>query len=71
MAGVTKSKNLILTVTFLILALTLAGVAFEKFFTIGSILANGLIVIGSGGLFSVAIVTAIRVENWKCPRCGK
>jgi hypothetical protein len=63
-------RNLILTVAFLILALTLAGVAFEKFFAIGSIRLTGLIVIGSG-LFSVAIVTVIRAENWKCPRYGK
>jgi hypothetical protein len=41
MPGVSKSKNLILTVAFLILALTLAGVAFEKFFTIGSIWLTG------------------------------
>ena len=55
---------------FLILALALAGVAFEKFFTIGSIWLTGLIVI-ERGLFSVAIVTVIRAENWKCPRYGK
>jgi hypothetical protein len=63
-------RNLTLAVAVLIIALALVGVVFEKFISIGSAWLIGLIAIGSG-LFSATIVTAIKVENWKCPRCGK
>jgi len=35
---------------------------------LGLILA--LFALGAG-IFSAAIVTAVRVENWRCPRCGQ
>jgi hypothetical protein len=65
-----RLRNLALGVSISILFLGMMSVLFGPLDSnrLGLILALS---IGGIGAFSAAIVTAVRVNAWRCPRCGR
>ena len=65
-----KLRNLALGVSISMLLLVLASSFLGPFDSSRLGLLLALSVVGAG-LFSVAIVTAVRLHAWRCPRCGR
>jgi len=65
-----RLRNRALVVAGLILVVPVVRVAFENSVARSTAWVAVFIVLG-GGLLSTAIVTALRAELWRCPRCGR
>ncbi len=63
-------RGVALTVMGLTFALVLMAVTFFRPIRFGSVWLTILMALGSG-LFGAAMVTGVRAEHWKCPRCGR
>ena len=65
-----RLRNRALAVAGLILVVPVVGLTFENFGARSTAWLAVFIILG-GGLLSTAIVTALRAELWRCPRCGR
>jgi len=65
-----RLRNRALAVAGLILVAPVAAVNLESFVARSTVWLAVFIILG-GGLLSTAIVTALRAELWRCPRCGR
>jgi predicted RNA-binding Zn-ribbon protein involved in translation (DUF1610 family) len=65
-----KLRNQVLAAPVLVLMVILVGLILKRWILDSLTLQIVCIFIG-GGLFATVFAIAIRVEKWRCPRCGK
>jgi hypothetical protein len=63
-------RNQVFVMPGLILLLLLPGLVFKRLILSTLYLEIAAIVIAAG-LFAILFVVALRVEKWRCPRCGR
>jgi hypothetical protein len=63
-------RNQVLVMPGLILVVLLLGLVLKRLILSSLYLEIAAIVIGAG-IFAILFVVALRVEKWRCPRCGR